>query len=655
MARRFKLRVRITAALALVSTLTTGCLLVGALWIIGGIVDRADERELHGLYDTLQTQLMLEAQRAAAMSQVVAAMPQVKEAMARGDRATLASAFVPGFAGLKRDFNVEQFQFHVAPATSFFRVHQPATFGDDLSSFRHTVVAANADGRVVSGLESGAAGLGLRGIVPVIQGTTRLGTVEFGLSFGQPFFDRFKASHRADTSFHLLRDRQLTRYAGTWGGRSLFSAEELAAAPGQDVQVRRGDVGTRQVAALIGPVRDYAGQVVGVIEIVMDNTPYIQAMTTARDLALGAAVLSLLVAFAIGSALASRIAQPITRITAAMRGLAEGRYDIALDIPNKGDEVGAMAQAVEVFRENALQVEQMRQDRIEQGTRAEAERKQELASLAGSFETAVRGVVRTVSTAATEMRGTAQAMAATVGETRGHSNVVTESSSTALRNVESVAEAAEQLSCSIAEISRQVSRAAGVAQQAATEGRATNHLVSHLATAAERIGTVVAVIDTIAAQTNMLALNATIEAARAGDAGKGFAVVASEVKTLATQTAQATSDIRAQISAIQSETQHAVQAITAICATINEVEAISGAIAAAVEEQGAATQEIARNVQLAADGTGDVTRSISRVSSGIEDAGHTAEGVLRAAEALATQSSRLTTEVDEFLSRVRAA
>ncbi len=654
MRRNLKLRVRITAALALVSALTTLSLLVGAIWIIGGIVERADERELRSLYDTMQTQLMLEARRAAAMSELVAAMPQVQDAMAQGDRATLAAFFVPGFATLKREFDVEQFQFHLAPATSFLRVHQPAKFGDDLSSFRHTVVQANATGQVVVGLEGGVAGLGIRGIVPVTKGGKRLGTVEFGLSFGQPFFDQFKASRGADIAFHLLNDQTLTTFASTLKGHSLFASEEMVAAASQGVAIRQDNAATPPVAALIGPVRDYAGKPIGVVEIVMDNSLYVRAMTRARDLAIGAAGLGLLVAFGIGMALADRIAGPIVRITAAMRALADGRYDIALNIRNKGDEVGDMAEAVEIFRENARQMEHMRQDRAEVRAQAEAARKQELSNLALSFETAVRGVVGTVSTAADQMRTTAQSMATSIGETRDQSNIVSASSATASRNVESVAAAAEQLSASITEISRQVTKASDVADKAAAEGRSTNELVSHLVTAVERIGNVVAIIDTIAAQTNLLALNATIEAARAGAAGKGFAVVASEVKTLATQTAHATSDIRAQISSIQTETHRAVTAIAAICTTITEIEAISSSIAAAVEQQGAATQEIARNVHLAAGGTSDVSRSIARVSLGIDETGLTAEAVLHAAQGLARQSDQLTVEVDGFLARVRA-
>ncbi len=655
MRRNLTLRVRITAALAVVSALTTASLLMGALWIIGGIVDRADERELRGLYDSLQTQLTLEARRAAAMSEVVAAMPQVQAAMAHGDRATLASFFVPGFTALQREFGVEQFQFHLAPAISFLRVHQPAKFGDDLSSFRHTVVEANTQGHIVVGLEGGVAGLGLRGIVPIVQGGTRLGTVEFGLSFGQPFFDRFKASHHADISFHLVQDRKLIPYAGTWRGPGLFTADEMLGAIGQSVAVRQDNAGAKPIAALLGPVRDYAGQPLGVVEIVMDNSPYVQAMATARNLAIGAAGLGLLAAIGVGLALAGRIAGPIIRITAAMRGLAEGRYDVALEVGNRGDEVGAMAEAVEVFRGNARQMEQLRQERTEMRARAEAERKQQLATLAQSFETAVRSVVGTVSTASAEMRATAQTMAATVSATRDQSNIVSAAASTASRNVEGVAASAEQLSASIAEISRQVAKAAGVADKAASEGRATNDLVSHLVIAAERIGTVVAIIDTIASQTNLLALNATIEAARAGEAGKGFAVVASEVKTLATQTAHATSDIRAQIASIQAETHRAVTAIAGICTTVNEIETISGSIAAAVEQQGAATQEIARNVQLAAGGTGDVSRNIALVSSGVDATGRTAEAVLGAAEGLAVQAGRLAQEVDGFVARVLAA
>jgi methyl-accepting chemotaxis protein len=217
-----------------------------------------------------------------------------------------------------------------------------------------------------------------------------------------------------------------------------------------------------------------------------------------------------------------------------------------------------------------------------------------------------------------------------------------------------VASAAEELSCSIKEISRQVQQSARIASEAVGQARTTTESVGELSKAAARIGDVVELINTIAGQTNLLALNATIEAARAGEAGRGFAVVASEVKALAQQTAKATCEISEQISGIQSATQSSVSAIMAISTTIEKLSEVSSTIAAAVEEQGAATQEISGNVQQASQGTRQVSSSITDVQRGASETGLASAMVLAAAKSLSTESGRLRTEVDRFLSTVRA-
>ncbi|MGY3031344.1 hypothetical protein ACVIIV_000514 [Bradyrhizobium sp. USDA 4354] len=197
------LRMRITVALAVTAAATALFAVLGAMWIIGGIIDRADKRELRSHYDALLSRIAEESRRAAAMSTVVAAMPATQDAMAKQDRNALVTLFGPVFAATKSEYGVEQFQFHMAPATSFLRVHQPAKFGDDLSGFRKTVVAANQDRKVVVGLEGGVAGLGIRGVVPIAQGAKHLGSVEFGLTFAQSFLDDFKANRHVDVAFHL--------------------------------------------------------------------------------------------------------------------------------------------------------------------------------------------------------------------------------------------------------------------------------------------------------------------------------------------------------------------------------------------------------------------------------------------------------------------
>jgi methyl-accepting chemotaxis protein len=406
---------------------------------------------------------------------------------------------------------------------------------------------------------------------------------------------------------------------------------------------------------LLGPIKDFSGKSIGVVEIVMDNTEYVSAMDRARLLAISMAVLGLLIAAGAGLLIARGISRPILAITRAMRDLADGDLTVNLPAYQRSDEVGQMAQAVAVFKENAIRAGQLQSDHAEAKARSEQEKRHTFAALADSFEASVRGVVDSVSSAATEMQSTAQSMSQIVDKSTQQTMTVSTASEQASNNVQTVAAAAEQLSASISEIGRQLAQATAVVGKAGDDGQRSNARVQSLAAAAQKVGEVVALIDDIASQTNLLALNATIEAARAGESGKGFAVVASEVKALASQTAKATEDIRNQIGSIQAETAGAVEAIHAICATIAEVDAISSSIASAIQQQGSATQEIARNVQQAADRTGEVSRNISGVTTGTAETGSAAREVLASAVNLAQQSETLRAEVNRFLSSIRAA
>jgi len=277
----------------------------------------------------------------------------------------------------------------------------------------------------------------------------------------------------------------------------------------------------------------------------------------------------------------------------------------------------------------------------------------ELGATADGFEREVKSVVNSVSSATGQLETSAQRMAKSSDETSRQATTVASAAEEATVNIQTVAAAAEELSSSITEISRQVAHSAGITSAAQEEAGRTNQKVQGLAEAAKRIGQVVKLINDIASQTNLLALNATIEAARAGEAGRGFAVVANEVKSLANQTAKATEEIDAQISAVQSATQEAVTAIKGISATIDQINSIAASIAAAVEEQGSATAEIARNVQQASIGTREVTTTIVRVNQSAEANHHEAETVLRAATDLSQQARTLASGVDQFLSRIR--
>jgi methyl-accepting chemotaxis protein len=397
---------------------------------------------------------------------------------------------------------------------------------------------------------------------------------------------------------------------------------------------------------------------------------------TVRIVVVSVVAIALIAAF-LSWLIGQGIAKPIMRISATMGALAAGERDVEVPGVGRGDEVGEMADALEVFKRGLIEAERLRIERqeaerraaeearaaealeLERQRQAEAQaaaaRREAMHELAERFEAAVGDIITMVSSASTELEASAETLKRTADMTQTRSGAVASASSQASGNVEAVATAAEELASSVGEIARRVQESSRITGVAVAQAQQTDARIGGLSQAAARIGDVVKLITAIAEQTNLLALNATIEAARAGEAGKGFAVVASEVKALAAQTAKATEEIGTHITGMQTATQQSVAAIKEIGATIGQVAEIASSIAAAVEEQGAATSEIARNVHEAAKGTGEVAASITDVNHGAAETGAASAQVFASAQSLAGDSGRLRSEVDKFLATVRAA
>ena len=357
----------------------------------------------------------------------------------------------------------------------------------------------------------------------------------------------------------------------------------------------------------------------------------------------------------LGLVLQRFVGRPLNQMTAAMRGLAGGDLSVAIPAIGRRDEIGAMAHAVRVFKDNANEMERLRAEQEKQKRQAETEKRQAMNELAEDFATSVGVVVKAVSSSATQMQSNARTLSNTAEQTSKQSAAAAMGAEEGSVNVQNVAGATEEMSTSISEISRHVSQSAMIAQQAVDEAQKTNTTIRGLAEAAQKIGEVLDLINDIADQTNLLALNATIEAARAGEAGKGFSVVASEVKNLADQTAKATEDIGNQITSMQQATNDSVRAIDSIGQTISEIHEIATTIASAVEEQGTATQEISDSVQKTAAGTHEVSNNLASLSEAAGETGQAAVQMLEGAQDLAKQAETLQTEVDKFVSQVRTA
>jgi methyl-accepting chemotaxis protein len=593
---RMKITQRFVVAIALAVAAVFAINFYLAQWAITSVFDNLERDRLDGYVKAFVNEVESESLRAQAMAAVVAGIPQVQQAFAARDRERLQAYFADGFAGLKSRFGVRQFQFHEPPATSFLRVHKLAKFGDDLSGFRKTVLQANRDAAAVRGVESGVAGLGIRGIVPVIHEGKSVGTVEFGLSLAQDFVDRFAAKHGLDIAVELRRGGRFETLAATPGAQGLFDAGELAGVSEDNRAFAKRKKGDTSLGAVAGPIVDFAGEQIGVIVVAKDRGGLQQQVASIGFGALLMAGLSALVLVGLAWLIAKGVVKPLKRAEEKMHAIAQGNGNLCDRLDDGGhDEIASLAGAYNAFV-----------GKIASTVAAVVATTNELADMIGNFSD-VSGRTRTgtqrqqdqitqVATAMTQMSATVHEVAQSTAETADSARRVDEQSNRGREIVSSASASIERLA---GEVGNAVDSIRAVEQDSA------------------RIGSVLDVIRGIAEQTNLLALNAAIEAARAGEQGRGFAVVADEVRTLAQRTQQSTSEIQEMIESLQQgveatvgvlelsrqqaqasvdQSAEAQQALSVINEAIDAITAMSGQIATAVEEQSAVAEDINRNV-----------------------------------------------------------
>jgi methyl-accepting chemotaxis protein len=351
--------------------------------------------------------------------------------------------------------------------------------------------------------------------------------------------------------------------------------------------------------------------------------------------------------------IARSVARPLSVITATIKQVAEGAEGVEVPHTNRGDEIGALARAIQIFKE-AMDRNRNLNSQVVTDSRAREERARHIETSVEEFRGAIGGVLRTVTDNASAMRDTAQSITRVTSDANGRAVAAAGATEQASSNVNAVASAAEELSASVEEIGRQVRQSTGMVEQAGLRTEKSITEIESLAAATQRIDGVLTLIQTIAEQTNLLALNATIEAARAGDAGRGFAVVAHEVKALAEQTAKATSEIGQNVSMIQTSTRNAVDAVREIGNAVRDINEVTSNIAGAVGQQDAATREISVNAQSAAQGNETLVANIGSLSDAIGETNKTAASVLSASSELTSTAEILSREVDKFFRNLRA-
>lgn len=620
MLNRLSIGLRIQLGFALVLILGIGVLLPLQLHNMDKLMLRTEQDALNRLHQAALDEIQAQQSQALHLAAAIASQPDVQFNFALQNRDLLKEQLAPVFNNLQAMAGIEQMQFHLPPATSFLRLHKTDKYGDDLSSFRHTVVETNRAKKAVSGIESGVAGVGIRCVVPVSWRGEHYGSLEFGLSLRQAYADAFKASQKADMIIYQATEQGFDKLVSTWQGAELIQTKELQQVMQGTNLVTRAEQQGQNIAVLAAPLKDYSGNTIGVMTIYADRSASVAAFKNAITTSSTVAICILLTGLLVSWLLARGIIAPIKRLNRALENISEGEQDLRQRLPIEGNnELSDVAKSFNRFVAKVEATVLTVLDHVGQlGEKAEY-------TFRVTGETAdsmKRQQISTeeVSTAMNEMSVTAVEIASHAAETATATDQADQSSA---HGNDVVQQTSEGISCLAAEVN-----------EAAKVIRKLNEY-------SENIGSILDVISGISEQTNLLALNAAIEAARAGEHGRGFAVVADEVRQLAQRSQEATGQIHGMIEQLQQGVEQSVRviershkeaektveqteaarlALQEITEAMRRISDMSAQIASAAEEQTAVSDDINRHIVIISEGAVETvgqTSNIIAATSGI--------------------------------------